>query len=93
MIELRGRLVVPGTPCLPTVYRNGRALIHRQSDDLRILRINPNVVIVVSSRRSLNSGKAQAAIGGTISGNISDVDPIFVLWIDPYAGKIVATPP
>src|SRR6266851_3013555 len=93
VIELCGWLVVPGTPSLPAVHTNGGALIHGESDDLWVLRIDPDGVIVITAGRSLDGSKADAAIGGAISGDIGDIDCALVFGINPHTGEIVATPP
>src|ERR1700683_2119485 len=50
VIHLRGRLVVPRAPRRAVIDRDRRALIARQRDDVRIVGIDPNVLIVVTTR-------------------------------------------
>ena len=50
VVELGGRLVVPATPRLAAVDRDDRALVGRdQQDDVRIVRVDPDRVIVVAA--------------------------------------------
>ena len=43
VIELRGRLVVPGAPGLAAVHADGGALIDRESNDVGVVRVDPDV--------------------------------------------------
>ncbi len=52
VIELRGRLVVPGTPRSASIDADRCALIAREQNDLRILGIDPDGVIVIAARRA-----------------------------------------
>ena len=63
VVELRGRLVVPGTPSLAAIHADSRALVAGQQDDLRIFRIDPNGVIVVAAGRAFDGGEVAAAVG------------------------------
>ena len=42
MVELRGRLVVPGAPGLAAIHRERRTLIGRDQHDVRIVGVDPN---------------------------------------------------
>src|ERR1035441_4577137 len=57
VIHLRRRLVVPGAPGLAAVYGNDGALIAGQDDRVGIVGIDPDVLIIVTDRKStrLNS--------------------------------------
>src|SRR5579864_2812219 len=74
VITLRRRLVVPGAPSSPAIHADGRALVARQGDDLRIFGIEPDGVIVVAARSALDGGERGASIRGTISRCVDDVD-------------------
>src|SRR5581483_1986273 len=63
VIELRGRLVVPRAPCASTVHRYRRALIDAQEDDVGIFRIDPDGVVIVTTRRAFPGGKGLPTIG------------------------------
>src|SRR5258707_6016430 len=49
VIELPSRLVVPTAPCFAAIARNHRALIVPQDHPLRLVRIDPQFVIVVAA--------------------------------------------
>src|SRR5262249_35688536 len=46
VVELRGRLVVPGTPGLAAVHADGCALVDGQGDDVWVVGIDPDGVVV-----------------------------------------------
>ncbi len=50
VIELRGGLVVPGTPSVSTVHGDQGALIADQQDRFRIVRVDPDVLIIIAAR-------------------------------------------
>src|ERR1039457_6229631 len=47
VVELRGRLVVPGTPRAPVVHADRGALVEGQQDDVGVDRIDPDGVIEI----------------------------------------------
>ena len=63
MIELRGRLVIPGTPGASTVDSDRGALIYAEKDDVGILGIDPDRVIVVSAGRALPGDEVLTTVG------------------------------
>src|SRR6185437_8772423 len=67
MIELRRRLVIPGAPGAAAVYGDGCALIDPQQNDVGILRVDPDAVVIVSTRRTLPRIEVLAAVGGLVS--------------------------
>src|ERR1019366_3343529 len=52
VIELPGRLVVPGTPTLAAIHADDGALVHSQNHARRIVRIDPEGVEVVPAGSS-----------------------------------------
>src|SRR5205807_7937922 len=52
VVELRGRLVVPGAPRHAAVQRDDGPLIGADEDRLRVVRIDPDAVIVIAARRA-----------------------------------------
>src|SRR5439155_10554154 len=93
VIELRGWLVVPRAPGLPSIHADGDSLIDRERNNLRIVGIDPDGVIIVASRRSLDGGEIMTAVVGTIGGNVGDINRVLVFRIDTHTGKVVTTPP
>ena len=56
VIDLRCGLVVPRTPGLAAIHADQRALIRHQKNDVRIFRIDPQVLIIVAAGRAANRG-------------------------------------
>src|SRR2546421_10849003 len=69
VIKLRGWLVVPGAPGLAAVHGKSRALIDAEKHDLRVLRIDPDAVVVIPSGRAFDGSEGVAAIGRAIGGS------------------------
>src|SRR2546423_872196 len=63
VIKLRRWLVVPTAPGLPTIDGDDCALIAAQQNDVRVVRIDPDVLIIVAARRAAQSRPSLAAIG------------------------------
>src|SRR6185369_13727624 len=93
VIELRRWLVVPGAPGLAAVYTHHRSLIGRQQHDLRVLRIDPERVVIVSARRTFECRPRLAAISRTVSCDCRSVDSLFVARIDVDFRKVTAARP
>ena len=66
VVELPGRLVVPGTPCISSVNADDRALIHTKNHALGISGIDPGHVEVVPAWSTGKRFKRLAAIHRTI---------------------------
>ncbi len=62
VIELAGRLVVPGAPRLAAVERHDRALIGSEQDDVGVVGIDPAVLIVLAARRAFEGRPRLAAV-------------------------------
>ena len=62
VIELRGGLVIPRAPRFATVHGDDRALIRAEQNDLRIVRINPNVLIIVAAGSAAPTFPCLAAV-------------------------------
>ncbi len=62
VIKLRSRLVVPGAPRLAAVHRDQRALIGDEKNDVGMVRINPQVLIIVAARCAPNTFPGPAAV-------------------------------
>src|ERR1700730_10822570 len=55
MVELRGRLVVPGTPGGAAIDADDRALIGRERNDVGIFRADPDALVVVAAGRAFEA--------------------------------------
>ena len=63
VVELAGRLVVPGAPGLAAVQRDDRALIGGEQDDVGVVGIDPAVLIVLAAWRAFERRPRLAAVG------------------------------
>ena len=54
VIDLRGRLVVPRAPGRGAVHADDRALIAAENHPVRIVRIDPELVIIVAAGRAFD---------------------------------------
>src|SRR5215210_4703919 len=93
MINLRGWLVVPRAPCGCAVKRHDRALIAGEDHAFRIVRINPELVIVVPTWRTFDWRPCFAGVGRAIHRRIHYVDNISIFWIDSDFLEIPASVP
>ena len=93
VIELRGRLVVPGAPGLAAVQADGGTLVGCQQDDAGVVGVDPDGVIIVAAGRAFDGGETGAAIDRAVGGGVGDVDDVLVFGIDAHAGEIGAAPP
>jgi hypothetical protein len=66
VVELRRRLVVPGRPRPAAVDGDRGPLIGGEQHDVRVHRIDPEALIVVAARRSLERRPRAAAVFGFI---------------------------
>src|SRR5215470_14193613 len=81
VIKLCGRLVVPGAPGCGAVLADDGALIAAQDHSIRIVGVDPQLMIVVTARRALYCGPVLAGIGGSIDRRVRDINGIGVLGI------------
>src|SRR5262249_37907943 len=66
VIELRGRLIVQTAPGLTAIDRDNHTLIGGQQNDVRIIRIDPEAMIIITAGRAFYRGECLAAITGAI---------------------------
>src|SRR5665213_2810987 len=66
VIELRRRLVVPGGPGLAVIEADRGSLIRPKNHARRVFRIDPQLVIIISTRRAANDGDRFAAVFAAI---------------------------
>ena len=81
VIKLCGRLVVPGTPRLGAVNGHNCALVAADDHAVWIVRINPELMIIIAARRAFDRGPLLAAISRSIDGRVRHVNGISVLRI------------
>ena len=93
MIELRGRLVVPGTPGRRAVDGDDGALVAGKHHALRVVGIDPELVVIVAPRRALDRRPALAPVGRPVERRVRDVDDVGVLRIDGDLAEVPAASP
>src|SRR5258706_8359831 len=87
-VNLRRRLVVPGTPGLAAIHRDYRTLVGGEEHDVWIIGIDPGRVAVVSPGRALDGGQILAAVGGFVGGGIAEKYRVAIFWVDANPGKV-----
>src|SRR5262249_35040825 len=93
VIKLRGRLVVPRAPRLSPVHCHYRALIAGDKDNLRVVRVDPDSVIVITAGSSSKPCPVLAGISRAPGHNIGAVNDIRVLRVSFYFGKVAPASP
>src|SRR5579863_3620640 len=88
MIKLPGRLVVPGTPGVAGVHASGRALVDSDNHMLRVRRIDPENVIVISTGRARPGFERPSAVFGAVHGSLCYVDEVRILGIDKHSAEV-----
>ncbi len=91
MIHLRGGLVVPRTPGLTAVYRDDGALIADQQNDLGVIRIDPEILIIVAARRAAEASPRLGSICRFPCHRAGDIDHVGILRINARNREIAAT--
>src|SRR4029077_8467038 len=91
VIELRCRLVVPGAPGAPSVHADNRALVADEQNNLRIVRVDPDVLVVIATRRAFESGPGFGAIRRAPGHDAGAIDNIRILWIDFRHWEVAST--
>src|SRR5204863_3424343 len=87
-VELSRRLVVPGAPGFPSIQADRRSLIDSQHDSLRVCRIDPNAVIVISTRRAFYRSKRAPAVRRTVQVLRRHIDNVGVLRVYVNLAKV-----
>src|SRR5208282_3179484 len=80
VIKLRGWLVVPSAPGGAAIHADRRSLIGAQRHDLRILRTDPDVLVIVTARRALEADKRFPPIRGLPGGRVGHIDHVGIVW-------------
>src|SRR5262249_11435381 len=85
-----GGLFVPGAPGSPAVDRDRRALIDPQDHDVRVVRIDPDAMVVVTARRALDRREILASVGRLVGRSVGDINDVAVAGIDLHLGEVGA---
>src|SRR5258706_13337855 len=89
MIDLGGGLVVPGTPRNSSIHRNDSALIAAEDHALRIVRINPELMIIVAARRALDRCPGPTQVRRSIDRCVGNVNHVGIFRM---SGKLFKEP-
>ena len=81
VVELGGRLVVPGAPSLAAIHGDDRALVCDQQDNVGVVRIDPQVLIIISARRTADAFPRLATIARFHRHDAGAVDDVWVFRI------------
>ena len=90
VINLRGGLVVPGTPGCSAVDGDQRALIADQENNVGIVGIDPEILIVVAAGSAAKAEPGFAAVGGLHGHSACAIDHVRIFRIDSRDGEIAA---
>ena len=82
MVELGSGLVVPRAEGLPSIHRDDGTLVRRERDDLRIVRVNPDALVVISAWCAPPRREGVSAIGGLPGDDVRRIDDVGVLGVD-----------
>src|ERR1700735_5924989 len=93
MIDLRGWLVVPGSPGLCPVDTDYRALIGAEHQAIAIARVDPHLVIIIAAGGTFHRHKGLATVRRHIRPCVDHVSTIGIGRIEGYGSEIPATPP
>src|SRR5882724_2802530 len=88
MIQLRGRLVIPRAPTLTAVHSDDRTLIRTKQNDVGVVRIDPNVLIIVAARRAAPAVPGFAAVRRFPTNHARRVHDLRILRIKPHDRQI-----
>ena len=93
MVELGRRLVVPGAPGFPAVDGDDGSLVGGIEQDIGIVRIDPNVLVVVAAGSAAKSGVCLPSIRRFPGDGRSDEQNIRILGMDGKARQVPAADP
>src|SRR6185312_10390871 len=92
-VVLRGRLVVPGRPCLAAVDGGNRSLIAGQHHVVVLDGVDPQLVVIVAAGSAAEGLEVGAAVGGFVDGGVDGVEGVFVLGIHGDGLEVPAAAP
>ena len=82
VVERRRRLRVPGAPRLAAVQRDDGALVDDEQHDVGIVRIPPDVLVVVAAGRALERHERLAAVGRLVADDVGDDQRVGIFWMN-----------
>src|SRR6185312_7675828 len=93
VVVLTRGLVVPGAPALGAVHADDHALIAAEDHVVGVVGIDPELVIVVAARRTLDGKEVGAAISGAVGGGVHHVQLVCVFRIHGHRFEVPASMP
>jgi hypothetical protein len=90
VIHRRGVLVVPVAPTSSTIRRHHRSLIGDREDDLRVVRIDPDALVVITTGSAAHRAPGEPAIERPPHHGRRGVDDIRILGIDRDRRQVAA---
>jgi len=86
VVELRGRLIILARPRIAAIQADGNAAVVRSDHALRVLRVDPQAVIV--AMRNFHFIEAASAVGGLEELHVRHVDRVYILRIGDHVHVI-----
>ena len=93
VIKLRGGLVIPRAPGLATVDRDDRALVAGEENNLRVVGIDPDVLVIVAAGRAAPAFPGLATVGRLPANHTRRINDVRIFRIDPHHRQIAAADP
>ena len=90
VVHRGGVLVVPVAPAQAAIRRDHGALVGHRDDDLRIVRVDPDALVVVAARRAAHGAPRQPAVHGPPHHGRGAVDDVRVFGVDGDGREIAA---
>ena len=91
MIQLCRRLVVPRAPGHTAIDRDDRSLVRAEQNNVGIVRINPNILIIIAAGSPAPSLPGLAAVGRFPANHARRVNDLWIFRIEPNYRQIAAT--
>src|SRR5207237_1984533 len=88
--NLDGGLVIPCAPALAAINRDNRPLIAAEQNDVRIVRVDPNVLVIVAARRAAPAFPSFAAVDRLPTNNAGRINDGRIFRVEPYDGQLAA---
>src|SRR5208282_5651115 len=81
VVELRGGLVVPRTPGRAAIYRDDRALVADDENNVAVVGIDPEILVIVAPGRATESHPGFAAIARAHRNGADDVEQVGIFRV------------
>src|SRR6266542_7045466 len=88
VIELPGRLVVPGAPGATAVDGDDCPLVDAEDTAVGVERVDPQRVVIVAARRTLHRNERLSSIFRSIDVDVARIDDLGILRLDSDAAEV-----